>query len=57
MQASLGYTAKLFKQASKQKQSLLPNASLAIPFLGQAREQSGGDALNTGNYSLNAMSS
>lgn len=57
MQASLGYTAKLFKQGSKQKQSLLPNASLAIPFPGQAREQSGSDALNTGNYSLNAMSS
>lgn len=57
MQASLGYTAKLFKQISKQKQSPLPNASLAIPFPGQAREQSGTDALNTGNYSLNAMSS
>lgn len=55
MQASLGYTAKLFKQASKQKQSLLPNASLAIPFPGKAREQA--DALNPGNYNLNAMSS
>lgn len=57
MQASLGYTAKLFKQANKQKQSLLPNASLAIPFPGQAREQSVTDTLNTRNYSLNAMPS